>query len=281
MVDLARIEQHYRTECLPIPAPLTFDKVQKSRTVDNRRNYYRIMHVQPDAPTEIIKSSYRTLMQRLKQHPDLGGEHAAAALINEAYRVLMDPVSRKQYDRERDLIKRSSPDQPAKGKAGKKADAAETADDVTVGTDAASDSIMLCLFCLMPQLFNNLNDPEAVCVNCTSPLRPASDWQLETIGQRAINRIPKNLDINFYTAWPQSTAYTGHTLDVSPNGLRFISDHRLEKGQYIKISSNSLDAIALITYCQQDDETHRWIVGVSFQTLRFRRSQGAFFSAKA
>ena len=42
--------------------------------MENRRNYYRILHVQPDAPTEIIKSSYRTLMQKLRMHPDLGGD---------------------------------------------------------------------------------------------------------------------------------------------------------------------------------------------------------------
>jgi hypothetical protein len=38
----------------------------------NRRNYYRILHVQPDAPMEVIRASYRTLMQKLRFHPDLG-----------------------------------------------------------------------------------------------------------------------------------------------------------------------------------------------------------------
>lgn len=32
----------------------------------NRRNYYRILQVQPDAPPEIIRASYRTLMKELK-----------------------------------------------------------------------------------------------------------------------------------------------------------------------------------------------------------------------
>ena len=64
----------------------------------NQRNYYRILFVQPDAPPEIIQSSYRTLMQKLKQHPDLGGEHWNATVINEAFEVLMDPVRRKDYD---------------------------------------------------------------------------------------------------------------------------------------------------------------------------------------
>lgn len=40
---------------------------------NNRRNYYRILHVQPDAPLEIIRASYRAMMGPLKMHPDMGG----------------------------------------------------------------------------------------------------------------------------------------------------------------------------------------------------------------
>ena len=70
-----------------------------SRT--NHRNYYRLLHVQPDAPLEVIKASYRALMRSLKHHPDLGGDQWDAALINEAYEVLSVPEKRKTYDRER------------------------------------------------------------------------------------------------------------------------------------------------------------------------------------
>ena len=45
--------------------------------MQNRRNLYRILHVQPEAPLEIIKASYRSLMTKLKLHPDLGGDHDA------------------------------------------------------------------------------------------------------------------------------------------------------------------------------------------------------------
>ncbi len=65
----------------------------------NKRNYYRILHVQPDAPTEVIQASYRTMMQKLRQHPDLGGEHWNASLINEAHDVLSDAERRRAYDR--------------------------------------------------------------------------------------------------------------------------------------------------------------------------------------
>jgi len=74
--------------------------------VDNRRNYYRVLHVQPEAPVEVIKASYRTLMTQLKVHPDLGGSHAQAAMINEAWAVLGDAERRAAYDR---LLRRRGP----------------------------------------------------------------------------------------------------------------------------------------------------------------------------
>lgn len=58
--------------------------------MDNRRNFYRILRVQPDASREVIQQSYRSLMQKLRMHPDLGGEHWDAGIINQAYTTLRD-----------------------------------------------------------------------------------------------------------------------------------------------------------------------------------------------
>ena len=66
----------------------------------NKHNYYRILYVQPDAPSEVIRASYRTLMQKLRKHPDLGGEHWNASIINEAHAVLTDETRRRAYDHE-------------------------------------------------------------------------------------------------------------------------------------------------------------------------------------
>lgn len=66
----------------------------------NRRNHYRVLQVQPDAPFEVIRANYRTLVQKLKLHPDLGGDHWTAAHINAAYHVLSNPVLRAAYDRD-------------------------------------------------------------------------------------------------------------------------------------------------------------------------------------
>jgi len=64
----------------------------------SRRNYYRLLRVQPDASLEIIKQCYRTLMQKLHHHPDLGGDEWNASHINMAYATLRDPKKRAAYD---------------------------------------------------------------------------------------------------------------------------------------------------------------------------------------
>lgn len=68
--------------------------------MDDRRNYYRVLHLQPDAPIGLVRVNYRTIMQKLNAHPDLGGENWSAAHINNAYRTLSDPQRREEYDRE-------------------------------------------------------------------------------------------------------------------------------------------------------------------------------------
>jgi L-aminopeptidase/D-esterase-like protein len=48
--------------------------------MSQRPDYYKLLHVQPDAPDEVIKASYRTLMQRL------GIREAAADVVAQAAR---------------------------------------------------------------------------------------------------------------------------------------------------------------------------------------------------
>ena len=69
-----------------------------ARSGHNQRNLYRVLFVQPDAPTAIIQASYRTLMQKLRAHPDLGGDAWDAAVINRAFEILADPRRRRAYD---------------------------------------------------------------------------------------------------------------------------------------------------------------------------------------
>ncbi|MCB1984506.1 MAG: molecular chaperone DnaJ [Burkholderiales bacterium] len=65
-----------------------------------RRNLYRTLYAQPDAPLAVIKANHRILMQKLKLHPDQGFADLQASLLNTAYTVLQDPLKRADYDRQ-------------------------------------------------------------------------------------------------------------------------------------------------------------------------------------
>lgn len=59
-------------------------------------NYYEILQVPNFSNEDTIKSSYKTLM--LKHHPDKGGDSTIFQSIKEAYDILKDSDSKKDYD---------------------------------------------------------------------------------------------------------------------------------------------------------------------------------------
>lgn len=78
----------------------------------SRPDYYGLLHVSRDAPIEIIRSSYRTLMKTLGAHPDLGGDENGASALNEAWKTLSDPEERARYDAERALAEACDRSEP-------------------------------------------------------------------------------------------------------------------------------------------------------------------------
>lgn len=62
------------------------------------QDHYEVLRVSRTAPIEVIHSAYRTLMQTLRKHPDLGGDAEEAVRINQAYEVLSNPTERARYD---------------------------------------------------------------------------------------------------------------------------------------------------------------------------------------
>jgi hypothetical protein len=63
-----------------------------------RRDYYQLLQVDPEAHPEIVRAAFRTLLKVLRQHPDLGGDEARARLLIEAYETLSDPHRRVAYN---------------------------------------------------------------------------------------------------------------------------------------------------------------------------------------
>lgn len=238
---------------------------------DDDGHYYDILHVSRDAPVEIIRGSYRTLMQKLRNHPDLGGDAEVAARINEAYAVLVDEERRATYD--------AQIDSPANTNTLK----SEAPPDSAILPTPAKRIVDLsreCAFCRAPHRFGRTSDTLASCQICRSPLCLADNGRLEATGKRAVARFKKHQEVLFFDRWPQSQAYGGQTQDISISGMKFATRQPVVAGQTIKIVSDVLEAVARIVYYGR--ERGRWdtqnVVGVSFLTLRFVRATGRFVS---
>lgn len=240
----------------------------------NRRNYYRILHVQPDAPGAVLKSSYRALMRTLEMHPDRGGEHWNAALINEAYGVLSDPVTRAEYDRTLDVAQlRNRPPRDRESESGPSAPRRPDppADD---GSDA-----MGCLFCGTANSRAGSRPLPELCRECTSPLTLAGAPQHEASGRRAARRVARVGGVRYFTEWPQPHAGEGRIVDLSPGGLRFETGAPIDIFQIIKLDGPVVDAVARVVTCR--DVGRSFAIGVRFYTVRFHRDRGTFLSTSA
>lgn len=234
------------------------------------RDYYEVLHVRRDAPMEIIRGSYRTLMQQLGHHPDLGGDTRTAALINEAYAVLSNAERRAEYDARLDIM-----EQVAKGVPG---DAPEPRP--AASAERVLDLSRECVFCESPHNFGSVVEVDTGCAACGSPLYAADRRRLESEGQRAIERIGRRKKVTFYTHWPQRPGFVGHIEDMSLHGLRLVTRQELVEGQCIKIVSDVVEAVAQVKNCLHERRgwTMRCVAGASFITLRFERSRGGFVS---
>jgi len=229
-----------------------------------RRTYYQILFVHADAPQEIIKSSYRTLMQQLNAHPDRGGDSDEAALINRAYAVLTDAVKRKAYDLKlREQIATVATD-------GKESRAEAPLPKVGVS----------CPFCSSRHPHKKSIPADATCATCECPLSLAGPEHIDTAGLRKTWRIDKRSKLLFYVRWPQAQPNTGFTSDISPRGMMFETASELQAGSILKIDCSRFSAIAHVVNCRDAGKflQPNWKIGVQFVTLRFKSSRGTFVS---
>ena len=242
--------------------------------MQNRRNYYRILHVQHDAPKEIIKASYRTLMQKLKLHPDLGGDEWNAALLNEAFSVLANPKKRAEYDRLHGYLRN---DLLRHGDAAGEGSRQKTAKDLHRHHDGLSTEI-ICPFCNTTNCISRLDLNSVDCTLCRSPLQPAMRLKLGNDYRRAIQRTRHNGPITYFTRWPQRIGYRGIITNLSLNGMHFMASSPISSGCVIKIVNNELSAIARVVNSMRENLSGEYSTGVMFLTLRFHKSHGVFIS---
>jgi len=230
--------------------------------INKERNYYKILHVQPDAPDQVIKASYRTMMQRLRMHPDLGGDHLTAALINEAFRTIGDPDRRALYDR---WLQRT----------GQQFD-----DDAAV--QEAAPVFAACHFCNKAHGPSEARDPDGICEACGGALFPAQLNNHDAASRRAITRLPRNLRITFLRATDRRSVSKGVTQDISLNGARFLTHTQLALDERLLVDCDFCSATAVIRSIRAHKvDTDGFEIGVQFLTLRVKRQRGGLISTVA
>jgi curved DNA-binding protein CbpA len=244
--------------------------------MNNRRNFYRILHVQPEAPLEIIKASYRSLMTKLKMHPDLGGDNESAALINQAYAVLSDPQKRRQYDESLQTRRTQGSNHST--------NAHKTGFNTSGNYQATSNNNQRhstagrqhCLFCgveFVPIL--------KYCKQCASPLtaQPVQNKRAgELFGRRATPRVTKAGIATIYPSWPH-TGYSARLRDLSPSGISLLTDYGARSGQILKLDSENLKAVTRVVSVRANG--NNFSVHASFLTAEFTTKSGVFLTEKA
>ncbi len=247
---------------------------------EERRNLYRILHVQPEAPLEVIRASYRTLMSTLRAHPDLGGDPEVAARINAAYAVLTDPDRRRHYDQSLDGPGAKPP--PVAGLANPRSASRRLTPAVRdLSADGGDPAAWLadrsCPFCRRPLPASLHMDTR--CDGCDSPLfrRPSID-RGELFGRRRSPRNSRPMPATLRLPG-RSVDQTARLRDLSLSGLCLLSALAAPERSAIRVMTSGFDAVAVVVSCRRSADG--WLLHGELLTLQLLRSQGVFVSAKA
>ncbi|MES2561449.1 MAG: J domain-containing protein [Pseudomonadota bacterium] len=232
----------------------------------NQRNYFRILYVQPDAPVEIVTASYRALMGPLKKHPDRGGDHAEASLINEAYNVLSDPVRREAYVRtyRHTWARNGPPAEPQKKPA---------------WDPSAWARSGCCPFCRAK--LPTTMDADAQCARCESPLvspLKRESQKRELLGRRSGARTMKGDSAILYPSWGAHPV-SARMRDISADGLSLYAGVTVPVGQPIRIAGALFDAVAVVVSSRARERV--WLINARLLTVRYRHKAGVFVSVVA
>lgn len=243
---------------------------QTKRSNLNQRNYYRILQVQSDSPITVIAASYRALKKNSPQ--DIG-------LLDEAYRVLSNPTARKQYDA---LLFARNSSHAAEESVQTKTQLTEFAPGVKNISPSAVEPYQAvithyCSFCKTPYVPQMGVYHTESCLECASPLFVLQHENLAASHRTMMRTIIRG-ELMFYLFWP-SRPWQGLFQDLSPTGIRFLTEYPVDLHDIIKIDAPNFQAVAEVTHTR--NEGHRISAGTRFIAVKFDQRHGNFITVQA
>lgn len=273
-------------------------------------NFYELLHVQPDAPEPVIKASYRAMMQKMRLHPDLGGDVSTAKLLNEAVSTLCDPETRAAYDKELFTGYASapggepnwkSPSDSADVSSGKssattdepKPDSARKPHTTSSSRKSRKDFVHSnlpkrdqCPFCLAsyPSLrASGVGYPtDSRCAQCKAAATPIEQIDTHSADDiRKIYRHDHQTGAKLWTEWPVKSPIDATMTDMSIAGCAIECVKSMAVGSVIVLDTHLLNGICIVRYCKQNTPAGTFAIGMEFLTLDITTGSGAVFSAIA
>jgi hypothetical protein len=226
-------------------------------------DHYAVLHLLPSAPPEVVKAAWRALIAR--EHPDAGGEHAAATRINRAYAVLGDRERRAAYDRARS----KAPGPAAAAAAAAAAAPFDPADWLELGC---------CPFCrtALPKTIR----VDTRCASCGCPLKrlpEPAERAHDGTGRRADPRLPRSNQVRVRLA-----GRAGETLarvkDLSLTGVGLVMAEPVAPRQAIAVIDPGFEAVAVVVQCRRASGVYT--VHARLLTLALLKSAGVYVSVK-
>ena len=273
-------------------------------------NYYELLHVQSDAPEPVIKASYRAMMQKMRLHPDLGGDVSTAKLLNEAVSTLCNPETRAAYDQElftentsapggkpdwnrqsnsADATHREpsdTPDEPKSDSAKKhrKAPPSGTSrENFTYSNLPKRDQCPFCQASYPTLRATGIGYPtDERCAQCKAAATPIEQIDTHSADDvRKIYRHDHQTSASLWTEWPVQSPVEATMTDMSIAGCAVDCVKPMTAGSIVVLDTRLLNGICIVRYCKQNTQAGTFAIGMEFLTLDITSGSGAVFSATA
>lgn len=251
--------------------------------IENQRNYYRLMHVQPDAEARVIEVAYHACLEKSSEEYRLLLDEAFSIIGKKEFRLIYDTLlrlysHRESVDRLCQLMHNTSKSDisisnmvPIQHPAGK-------AKLEIVPRDQKFNPVH-CRFCGAIGTSYGLNDGmRHSCSECDSPLALPADVFINQ-SRRSLMRMQQAEAVHIYQSWPGKPSPV-LLENLSPIGLSYWASEEFKVKEIIKIDARHFKAVAKIVHCREV-QLGKFCVGARFLTVEFTRTTGSFLSAVA